>query len=106
MHVRAISKIPDLVLWSAEQASTPAAVVAAREQTRLPDDPAQLYPDPYHRRWGARCYCPLKGGPQPSPGFGRGAGSLYWLPVRCRPEVGSRAPPMPTTTGRLIILPA
>src|SRR5215470_13023482 len=40
MHVRAISKIPDLVLWSAEQASTPAAVVAAREQPRLPDDPA------------------------------------------------------------------
>jgi hypothetical protein len=42
MHVGAIGKIPDLVRWSAEQASAPAAVVAAREQPRLPDDPAQL----------------------------------------------------------------
>jgi hypothetical protein len=42
MHVGTIGEIPDLVLWSAEQASAPAAVIAAREEPRLPDDPAQL----------------------------------------------------------------
>src|SRR5262249_33584899 len=39
MHVGTIGEIPDLVLRSTKQASTPATVVAAREEPRLRDKP-------------------------------------------------------------------